>query len=490
MAKKRKGERVFDFLGSLPLWTRRSDAQEKDALRTERRRLASIQSQLLDILNSETLISAGRVQILGLDGLKQRLGSRWEAHRDAVHNSLKTIVQRKLSAKDVFFQYGEDEYVVVFASLSFAAAKLVCAGILREVSELLLGDECNQSITVRTAVGVVDGRLLTEESSIDDVLASFSHAEATSAEIDPKDDEMPIAPPRFAEDSADHSQLGWQPIEFDSKLGGKVPTAWVPIDDEAADRNVSLDEFQLIYRPMWSPSLQAVTTFSANFVSGMKDGRPMNAYALARGSKLVRRMDASVLMRTSYKVAELFSGPQRFLMAVPHHYEFVASWSRLQEYADYCRSVPDDVQRYLALSCDDFPAGVPASKLLMIGNALAPYCRHLAANVSWTARDLGPYRDAGFSVVALFVPKDLPQSLVKARIEDFTEMSRRLGLRTAVLNVHDVDLGEVVRNAGVDFVMGRLIGDYQSAPSSMVRLSWDEIKAGLRVGGAPDLPAT
>ena len=481
MAKKRKGERMFDFLGDFPLWSRRSDSKEKDVLEEERTKLASVQAQLLDILNSETLISTGRVQILGLDGLKEKLGSRWESHRDTIHGSLKTIVRRKLSAHDVFFQHGEDDYVIVFASLSFAAAKLVCAGILQELSTLLLGDENNQSVTVRTAVGVVDGRLLSEASSIDDLLRNVDHAEETREEIDFGDDGPDgHRPSEIAEDASDGGRLGWQRIDFQSNLTSTSARVWVPIDDDAADKDVSLDQFQLIYRPMWSPGLETITTFSANFVAAGDDGQLKNAYSFARGSKLVRKMDVNVLARASYKVAALFKGRQRFLMAVPHHYESVASWSRLYEYAEHCKSIPKEVQRYLALSCDDFPAGIPASKLSMIGNALAPHCRSLAANVDWAVRDLSPYRDAGFSVVAIFVPKDMPRALVKARIDDFADMGRRHNLRTAVLNAHDLDLGEIVRNAGVDFVMGRLIGDYQQEPSHMVKLSWDDIRAGRR----------
>ena len=488
MAKKRKGERMFDFLGEFSLWSRRSDSKEKDVLTEERKRLASVQAQLLDILNSETLISTGRVQILGLDVLKEKLGPRWEAHRDAIHSSLKAIVRRKLSAHDVFFQHGEDDYVIVFSSLSFAAAKLVCAGILQELSTMLLGDESNQSITVRTAVGVVDGRLLSEANSIDDVLRNVGHIEATSEEIDFSDDRGPIghAHPESADGDIDSRALGWEKIDFESSLTGASARIWVPIDDDAEDKDVSLDQFQLIYRPMWSPGLETITTFSANFVATGDDGQLKNAYSFARGSKLVRKMDISVLARASHKVAELLKTRQRFLMAIPHHYESVASWSRLYEYAEHCKSIPEEVRRYLALSCDDFPAGIPPSKLAMIGNALVPHCRSLAANVDWAVRDLSPYRDAGFSVVAIFVPRDAPHTLVKARIEDFADMGRRLGLRTAVLNVHDLEVGEIVRNAGVDFVMGRLIGDYQKEPSHMVKLSWDEIRIGRRA----DAPAT
>ena len=488
MAKKKTGGRMFEFLGGIPLWSRRPDSTEEDTLKEERKRLSSIQAQLLDILNSETLISTGRVQILGLDGLKEKLGSRWEAHRDAIHTSLKTIARRKLSAHDVFFQHGDDEYVIVFSSLSFAAAKLVCAGILQELSTLLLGDESNQSVAVRTAVGVVDGKLLSKASTIDDILKNIEHAEETSEEIDFTGSKGPNghAYSEGADDDHDIAGFGWQKIDFDSGLTGGSARVWVPIDDDAADKDISLDRFQLIYRPMWSPGLETITTFSASFVATGDDGQLKNAYSLARGSKLVRKMDVNVLARASHKVAELFRQRQRFLMAIPHHYESVASWSRLYEYVEHCKSIPEEVQKYLALSCDDFPVGVPSSKLAMIGNALAPYCRSLAANVDWAVRDLSPYREAGFSVVAIFVPKDTPHTLVRARIDDFAETGRRLGLRTAVLNVHDLELGEIVRNAGVDFVMGRLIGDYQKEPSHMVKLSWDEIRAGERA----DAPGT
>ena len=289
MAKKRKGERVFDFLGEFPLWSRRSNSREKEDLEEERKRLASVQAQLLDILNSETLISTGRVQILGLDGLKEKLGARWAAHRDAIHSSLKTIVHRKLSAHDVFFQHGEDEYVVVFASLSFAAAKLVCAGILQELSTLLLGDDYNQSISVRTAVGVVDGRLLSEANSIDDVLKNVSHPEASSDEIDFGDVEPGRHwPAENAEDAADAGTPGWQEITFKSNLMSKSARVWVPIDNDAADKNISLDQFQLIYRPMWSPALETITTFSANFVATGEDGQLKNAYSFASGSFKVK----------------------------------------------------------------------------------------------------------------------------------------------------------------------------------------------------------
>jgi hypothetical protein len=482
MAKKKTGGRMFEFLGGLPLWSRRPDSREEDALKEEQKRLSSVQAQLLDILNSETLISTGRVQILGLDGLKEKLGSRWESHRDSIHTSLKAIARRKLSAHDVFFQHGDDEYVIVFSSLSFAAAKLVCAGILQELSTFLLGDESNQSIAVRTAVGVVDGKILSEASTIDDILRNIEHAEETSQEIDSTGNKGPIEHEhaQSADEDNDAAGFGWQKIDFESSLTSASARVWVPIDDDAADKDVSLDQFQLIYRPMWNPGLETITTFAASFVATGEDGQLKNAYSQARGSKLVRRMDVSVLVRASHKVAELFRQRQRFLMAIPHHYESVASWSRVYEYAEHCKSIPEEVRKYLALSCDDFPVGVPSSKLAMIGNALAPYCRNLAANVNWAVRDLSLYRDAGFSVVAIFVPQDMPRTLVKARIDDFAETGRRLGLRTAVLNVHDLELGEIVRDAGIDFVMGRLIGDYQKEPSHMVKLSWDEIRAGER----------
>lgn len=478
MAKKRKRGRVLDFLGNLPLWSSQGESEETDKLEEERRKLALMQGRLLEILNTEPLISAGRVQIIGLEDLKKDLGAKWESHRDSIHASLKTILRRKLGSADVYFQHGQDDYIIVFATLTLAAAKLVCASIMKELNTLLLGDDNNRTVTVRTAVGVADGRLLMEESNVDEVLKGLSAvSEEDGAPEEYAAEEGPVRALSPQAGDRPHTSVGWERIDFEGTLGRPSERVWSPINDDALDEDVDLNNFRLIYRPMWSPANETITTYTASFVGEGPDGQLKNAYSFVRGSKLVRQMDASVLARASRKIVESFKADRRFVMAVPHHYESVTNWSRLREYSEYCKAIPEEIRQYLALSCDDFPPGTPASKLLTIGNALSPYCRVLAANVMWTIRDLSPYRDAGFKLVGMFVPRDVSLPLIRARIEDFAEFGRRNGLSTAILNVHSPELAAIVRDAGIGFIMGRFIGDYQDEPASMTRISWDELLA-------------
>ncbi len=478
MAKKRTRQRVLEFIESLPLWSQPSESKEREALRDERQRLSDVKSRLLDILSNEALISTGRVQIIGLETLKEKLGDKWEGHRDFVHSSLRAILRRRLSPSDVFFQHEGDDYVIVFASLGLAAARLVCAGVIQELNTMLLGSEESGSIVVRTAVGVVDGQLLLEESSLNEVLEGLPNVDAEDMDIEWSEtmEGSGVQPPSTGSKDDKAAAINWEPLVYSGGLRRQVYQPWTPIDEDALDEGVVPEEFSLIYRPMWSPAQEIISTFSTNFVGVDEHGQLRNAYSFVRGPKLTRSMDVHVLKRATTTATSLFELRQRFVLAIPHHYETVTNWTRLYEYVEWCKNVPKDMCNCIILSCDDFPSGVPVSKLQMIGHALRPYCRGLAANISWTTRDLAPYADSGFTTVGLFVPPDTPFAAAQARIEEFAAGGRRRGLQTAVLNVHNLAIAEVTRDAGVDFVMGRLIGDYQEKPSHMIRLPWSEIQ--------------
>jgi hypothetical protein len=486
MAKRKKKERVLDLLEGLPGLSRLNLFGERQPKKEEREQFVSVKARILDILNSQPLISAGRVQMIGLETVKRRLGDQWEGHRDAIHSSLSTIMRRKLSASDVFFRHEEDDYVIVFATLGHDAAKLVCVSIMQELNALLLGDEDTRSITIRTAVGVVDGRLLLEEKGIGEVLAGLTA-------VDPDcmlewDQDLELQDPESTSTTVSSTPLGWEPMTSRKADGrSKESQAWIPINEAALDEGVLPDQFELIYRPMWSPVHEITSTFTANYVGTDDEGVLRNAYSFVRSAKLIRALDVNVLQKAADVASTLFAENQRFVLAIPHHYESVTNWTRLYEYVDRWKAIPVDVQNYVILSCDDYPPGVPASKLLMIGHALKPLGRGLAATVAWSTRDLAPYVDAGFTALALFVPTDLPIAVIQARIEEFAETGRRRGFQTLVLNVHDIRLGEIVRQAGIDFVMGRLIGDYQKTPSHMTRTPWAEIKSrsGKVLGKAP-----
>jgi hypothetical protein len=475
MARKDTRKRVLEFLEGLPLLSRSRAADDQAERYKERKQLAGVKARILEILSNDALISTGRVQILALQSLKDELGDRWETHRDFIHDSLKTILKRRLNAFDVFFQHEEEDYVIVFASVGLEAAKLICASIMRELNALLLGHEETRSITIRTAVGVVDGRLLLEETSLDEVLAGLAIVEPQASDIvlEDVDSIASAAPAGGGHEKA--GSIGWEPLDYVAARNKPSYQPWTPIDEDALDEGVVPEEFKLIYRPMWSPQQEIISTFTTNFVGTDDHGQLRNAYSFVRGAKLTRAMDVDVLKRAAATTADLFDQRQRFVLAIPHHYESATNWSRLREYVEVCKTIPKDTRNYVILSCDDFPPGVPASKLQMIGYGLRPCCRGLAANISWMMRDLAPYADAGFTIVGLFIPPDTPAAAIQLRIDEFAEGGRRQGLQTALLNVHDLHSAEIARNAGVDFVMGRLIGDYQNTPGHMCRLPWSDI---------------
>ncbi|MEA1674179.1 hypothetical protein [Nitrospirillum sp. BR 11163] len=137
-----------------------------------------IQDRLGAILEHQARISAGTVQLLGLESLKERLGSRWASVRDRVHQLTERLLNQSLSPGDVVFPYGPDTYLVVFAQMDERAASLLCARVLHDLQRLLLGDADTGTIVVRTAVRQVTGDLVLKQHRLADLLAGAARADA------------------------------------------------------------------------------------------------------------------------------------------------------------------------------------------------------------------------------------------------------------------------------------------------------------------------
>lgn len=114
----------------------------------------------------------GRINVIGLDRLKERLGARWEQVNDRVHALARSALQRCLQPEDIWTTCG-DKYVIAFGSLNPEVARTKCRMIAQIIESALLGEADGQSVAVATAVATVDGQVLLRDlPSLDAMLAS------------------------------------------------------------------------------------------------------------------------------------------------------------------------------------------------------------------------------------------------------------------------------------------------------------------------------
>ena len=110
--------------------------------RAEKARLKHFESRLRSLAQaggSDAPLVAGRLQIIALSRVKERLGQDWARLATRVHRLTRRILERRLTDEDVYVQVG-DCYMILFARLTSVEATFKAQTIAREITALLIGD--------------------------------------------------------------------------------------------------------------------------------------------------------------------------------------------------------------------------------------------------------------------------------------------------------------------------------------------------------------
>jgi PAS domain S-box-containing protein len=149
----------------------------KLSLRQERRRPAP-PARAMEIVagagrggtNAKSVV-AGKLQLIGLDAVRQRLGERWPALAERTFAMAERVIQKHLRQGDVLRRSSEDGFLVLFSNLSEAEAQFKALAIGNEIREQFIG-ELPEAAEARVAsfaatVTVEDEESKTEESIVD-----------------------------------------------------------------------------------------------------------------------------------------------------------------------------------------------------------------------------------------------------------------------------------------------------------------------------------
>lgn len=443
-------KKLVDIVQDLSAGTKKAYGAEKVRPAETHSHISDLESRLLRILENTQTVSGGRVQAVGLQEIKQRLGRKWPLKRDLVHRTMKSIIQRKVSKQDVFFRRSDEEYIIVFAHLGLEPAKFVCAGIMTELNERFLGSADTKDIVVKTAVGAANGKMLFEEARLDKLLDNFSEMSQETAEKYVKNEVL----------KKHVASMSWE---------------YAPKDPEA---DQVPPDFEIIYSPIWDVKREILTTYIAGYIGYNSTGKLHNGYSLVSNPKTIAAMDRTLLDDALATMEDLFRNNFRIMVCVPVHYESVFTEAHLYKLVERLKAVHKALRNYLILACDSFPPGVPLSKFAVISAALRPYCRNLAINVDIDHRDFNSLAEAGFSIVGCRLPRTMLRAAEAGpRIAAFANAVKRRGLLPSFLGVKSLELAEIIRHSGAQHIMGSVIGEYDYVPGHMVRMPWKDIVA-------------
>ncbi len=119
-------------------------------------RLASMDlGSALDPFGDAGLLAAGKVNLIALDAIVDRLGARWPLRRDQVLEQADRTIARRLQSNGYHVRVSETDFLICQPELGRFSGQAVCLQILREILTHFIGDgaQADHGVLQVTKVG-------------------------------------------------------------------------------------------------------------------------------------------------------------------------------------------------------------------------------------------------------------------------------------------------------------------------------------------------
>src|SRR5258708_29552075 len=243
-----------------------------------------------DLVRNVDQVMASKVQLIGLERVKEHLGDAWRRVVDRADQVAERAILKRLTPQDMMTKVHALNYLVLFAGITKEEAQLRCRMIASEIARQLIGEEgSGDMLSVKTGVTPVDGEALFEDTPSLEALAARlaaddSHAEGAAA--------TPIAATK--------------------------PSV-------TAD---PLDQVEFVYRPMWDVRHKVVTAFLCLPAVRLSSGQRVvgeNAIVGIDAEETQRALDLRVLKPTTDDLSTAFNPGKNPLIAVPVPFQTIST---------------------------------------------------------------------------------------------------------------------------------------------------------------------
>jgi hypothetical protein len=376
------------------------------------------ESQLEDIISHHPTVTTGRVQVINLEKIRDQLGEKWDKRATIAHQIVCAAIDRRLAPDDIYSQYSDLDYVIVFANLDKKQAQLKSVLIAKEIAMKMLGnDDHTNFIEVNTLAAKANGQVSFEKlPSIADLA---------------QDMESPQEPKYVVPDGAEDN---------------------LPLQNE---------DIQFIFRPIWFVKHHVVSTFLCIPVRDIGQGSYVSSYSVlhdSNDSSQIFELDILTAQAVNRELVRAHNEGNKALFAIPVHFETLANHNRRTTYFETCRTALKQADNEIIFEVVGLPDGVPDSRVVDILSPLKPLSRSVLARFSIEHRDFMGFHAAGVHGVGidLFEYAEGEKKLLKD-MEKFVAAANKSALKTYVHGVHSLSLNTAAVTSGFDYIDGYVL---------------------------------
>jgi len=374
------------------------------------------------------IVSGSKIQMLGLDAIKLRLGPRWDRMSDLVHRYFKAAIKCEMSPGDTFCDFGELSYFLLFRDLSVAEAQLKCAAVIQSVCRRLFGEQ-GEDIAVRNLVAAVDA-----------ISLDTPHARARLDRALERDGREVI---------------------FSNKNGGAVPKAEQCIrvragSSPAAVHTVSSSKPAFVYRPLWDTARNVVLTYICHFLPDTISGGAVSGcpFMAAEGEADQLTLDILAFRECLQRASQLRSAGLRVLLAAPLHFNTLCRQSLWAQYSAV--PAPGSVEQFrdIAFVVHGFDVGIPNIRLVHELPKLSRFSKHVFCISEDDEGFHTRFRNTGIHALGIALSPGKPERQVIARMNALVRDARENAMESFALGISKRSVAINAIGAGVRYLEG------------------------------------
>lgn len=346
----------------------------------------------LERFDDPTLLLEGKVNVIALDAVVQRFGTRWPMRRDQVYDHVERTLQRQLGVFGYYARISETDFLIAQPDLSRFAGQACCLRYLREILGHFLG----------AAHLADDGVHEVTRISPDGIEARKVNArQVEDAE------ELEISARRGSDAAKRRSIDEWSPFVAADGRSIRVSCALEPVYEL---KNYSRIGFRLARRVLLTETEEPLG--------------PTEIANLARVD--IVRIDMATIVRGLERLSAQSGGERQPSVIVPVSYTSLSSQRGRAEIVGAFKDARALVKRGVICELCDIE-GVPQGALLSAVSLIRPFSLFMVGRLSNATPSLiASLRESGLQALAFECSSSLDQAEFEAWAKNTIAAARRV----------------------------------------------------------------
>ena len=341
-----------------------SNPQNSDA-----RRLDADAAANLERFAASPALANGQINLLSLDAIAERLGSRWDGKRASVYDYVERTLERNVGACGYFLRVSETDVLVALPDERKFAAQLRCLRYLREVLMHFFGEAPTANITVREVTRITGDGL--EATLVDPVNAAQAAEEEKTQAVEAEGGAGPID--------------RWTP--FVASNGHKVRVSCV-LEPVLELKNYGRIGNRIARRVLRTDTEQPLTVAEIQNLSRSD----------------IEKIDLATIARGLHRLRTETDGEHALTLIIPVSFVSLSSRQGRATLATLFEEAKSLVKTGVICEVCDIE-GVPQTALLSATSLIKPYCMFLIGCLSAPPEQgLDNLRGAGLQALSLEAP--------------------------------------------------------------------------------------